>query len=145
MGKQTINNSYLLIKFKQMKKQLLVLVAALFITAGVFAQGPQRMTVDERVALAMDKIEAGLKPSETVRASAKTVIVDFYTKQQKAMEEMRASGSIDREKMMELRKKLAEERDTKLKEIFSAEQMTKWTNEVEPSLRPQRREGDKKQ
>ncbi|RYD70364.1 MAG: hypothetical protein EOP53_25550 [Sphingobacteriales bacterium] len=129
-----------------MKKQFLVLVAALFITMGAaFAQGPQRMTVDERVALAMDKIEAGLKPSETVKASVKTVIVDFYTKQQKAMEEMRASGSMDREKMMELRKKLAEERDTKLKAIFTAEQMTKWTNEIEPGLRPQRREGDSKQ
>lgn len=129
-----------------MKKQVFILVAALFITIGsAFAQGPQRMTVEERVALAMDKIEAGLKPSDTVRTAAKTVIVDFYTKQQKAMEDMRASGSMDREKMTELRKKMAEERDAKLKLIFSAEQMTKWTNEVEPSLRPQRREGDARQ
>lgn len=129
-----------------MKKQVFILVAALFITVGsAFAQGPQRMTVEERVALAMDKIEAGLKPSDTVRTAAKTVIVDFYTKQQKAMEDMRASGSMDREKMTELRKKMAEERDAKLKLIFSAEQMTKWTNEVEPSLRPQRREGDARQ
>ena len=124
-----------------MKKQVLILVAALFITAGsAMAQGPQRMTVDERVELVMGKIEATLKPTEAVYASAKTVMVDFYTKQQKAMEEMRASGNMDREKMTELRKKMVEERDAKLKEIFTAEQMTKFTNEIEPSLRPQRRD-----
>lgn len=127
-----------------MKKQVLVLVAALFITVGAaFAQQGQRMTVDERVALAMDKIEAGLKPSEAVRSGAKTVLVEFYTNQQKAMEEMRASGNMDREKIMETRKKLSDDRDAKLKNIFSAEQMAKWTNEIEPSLRPQRKEGDK--
>lgn len=126
-----------------MKKQVFVLFAALFLTLGsALAQG-QRMTVDERVALAMDKIEASLKPSEAVRSGAKTVLVEFYTNQQKAMEEMRASGNMDREKMMELRKKLAEDRDAKLKNIFSAEQMTKWTNEIEPGLRPQRAGGEK--
>lgn len=127
-----------------MKKQVFVLFAALFLTLGsAFAQGQQRMTVDERVAMAMDKIEAGLKPSEAVRSGAKTVLVEFYTNQQKAMEEMRASGSMDRDKMMEVRKKLSDERDAKLKNIFSAEQMTKWTNEIEPSLRPQRKTDEK--
>ncbi len=127
-----------------MKKQVFVLFAALFLTLGsAFAQGQQRMTVDERVAMAMDKIEASLKPSEAVRSGAKTVLVEFYTNQQKAMEEMRASGSMDRDKMMEVRKKLSDERDAKLKNIFSAEQMTKWTNEIEPSLRPQRKTDEK--
>ncbi|RYY71657.1 MAG: hypothetical protein EOO13_02325 [Chitinophagaceae bacterium] len=124
-----------------MKKQLFVLVAALFLTAASFAQG-QRMTVDERVTLAMDKIEAGLKPNESVRSSAKTILVEYYTEQQKAMEELRAGGG-DREKMMEMRKKFSDERDAKLKNIFTAEQMTKWTNEIEPSLRPQRKDGEK--
>ena len=122
-----------------MKKQVLVLFAALFLSLGAaFAQQGQRMTVDERVALAMDKIEASLKPSEAVRSGAKTVLVEFYTSQQKAMEEIRASGNVDREKIMEIRKKLSEERDAKLKTVFSEEQMAKWTNEIEPGLRPQR-------
>ncbi|RYY48351.1 MAG: hypothetical protein EOO06_10465 [Chitinophagaceae bacterium] len=125
-----------------MKKQVLVLFAALFLTIGAsFAQG-QRMTVDERVALALDKIEAGLKPSEAVRTSAKTILMEYYTEQQKAMEELRAAGA-DREKMMEVRKKLTDERDIKLKNVFTAEQMTKWTNEIEPSLRPQKPSGEK--
>jgi hypothetical protein len=125
-----------------MKKQLIVLFAALFLSLGaVFAQG-QRMTVDEKVALAMDKIEAGLKPSEAVRSGAKTVLVDYYTNWQKVMADMRSAG-VDREKLAEARKKLSEDRDAKLKNIFSAEQMTKWTNEIEPSLRPQRKDGEK--
>lgn len=121
-----------------MKKQVLVLVAALLFSLGsAFAQG-QRMTVDERVSLALDKIEASLKPSEAVRTAVKPVLIEFYSSQQKAMEEMRAAGSMDREKMTEIRTKLSAERDAKLKTIFSEEQMTKWTTEVEPSLRPQR-------
>ncbi|MBC7937685.1 MAG: hypothetical protein H7Y86_20240 [Rhizobacter sp.] len=127
-----------------MKKQVLVLFAALFLALGsAFAQQGQRMTVDEKVSLALDKIEATLKPSEAVRSGAKTVLIEFYTNQQKAMEELRAAGNVDREKMMEIRKNLSAERDAKLKAIFSAEQMTKWTNEVEPALRPQRKEGEK--
>lgn len=125
-----------------MKKQLIVLFAALFLILGsAFAQG-QRMTVEERVALAMDKIEAGLKPSETVRSGAKTVLTEYYTNWQKAMEELRSNGA-DRERIGEARKKLSDERDAKLKNIFSAEQFAKWTNEVEPSLRPQRKDGEK--
>ena len=49
-----------------MKKQVLVLFAALFLTLGsAFAQ-QQRMTVDERVAMAMEKIEANLTTSVSV-------------------------------------------------------------------------------
>jgi len=33
---------------------------------------------------------------------------------------------------------LRDERDAKLKEIFTADQYSKWKNEVEVSLRPQR-------
>lgn len=120
-----------------MKKQLVVLFAALFIITGsAFAQG-QRMTTDEKVALALDKIEAGLKPTEAVRASVKVVLIDYYTKQQKTMEDMRASGA-GRDEIMKIRKEHAEERDAKLRTIFSEEQMAKWTTEIEPSLRPQR-------
>lgn len=125
-----------------MKKQLVVFFAALFIMGSAFAQG-QRMSVDERVSLALDKIEASLKPSEAVRGNVKVVLIDFYTKQQKAMEDMRASGSPSREEMMKIRKELSDERDAKLKTIFTEEQMTKWTTEIEPSLRPQRPAAEK--
>ncbi len=54
------------------------------------------------------------------------------------MEEMRASGSTDRDAMMVKRKELSDARDIKLKAIFSADQMKKWKEEIEPSMRPQR-------
>lgn len=130
-----------------MKKQFIAIFAALFMMVGaVSAQDgarPQRMTVEERVAAAMDKIENVIKPNESVRASAKTIIYEFYTAQQKAMEDMRASGTSSREEFMKVRQELAAKRDAKLKAVFSAEQMTKWTEEVEPGLNPQRKKEDK--
>ncbi|HRD58316.1 MAG TPA: hypothetical protein PK504_09720 [Ferruginibacter sp.] len=130
-----------------MKKQILVLATSFFLMAGsAIAQGPQRMSVDERVKIALDKIEAGIKPSESVRSGAKVILIDFYTAQQKKMEEIFASGNRpDREEMMQIRKQMGDERDAKLKNIFSAEQFAKWQNEIEPSLRPQRDGGEKKE
>ncbi|MFT3979372.1 MAG: hypothetical protein QM687_02810 [Ferruginibacter sp.] len=127
-----------------MKKQLVVMFAALFLTLGsVFAQGPQRMSVDERVKLAMDKVENTLKPSEGVRGNVKTILYDYYNAQQKKMEELRsASERPSREEMMKVRQQLDDERDAKLKAVLSAEQYTKWKDEVEPSLRPQPKGGE---
>jgi len=51
---------------------------------------------------------------------------------------MAGGGQPDREKMMSESKKLADERDVKLKAIFTADQFKKWKDEIEPSLRPQR-------
>ena len=57
---------------------------------------------------------------------------------QKSMEEMRASGNMDRDAMRATRQKLAAERDEKLKGVLTVEQLKKWTDEIEPTLRPQR-------
>jgi periplasmic protein CpxP/Spy len=55
---------------------------------------------------------------------------------------MRAGGGQpDREAMREKFQKLAGERDEKLKGIFNEDQFKKWKDEIEPSLRPQRRNG----
>lgn len=55
------------------------------------------------------------------------------------MEEVRASGSMDRDATMSKRKELSDARDAKLKAIFTEEQMKKWVDKVEPDLRPQNR------
>lgn len=67
----------------------------------------------------------------------------MFTAQQTAMEEMRNAGTMDREKMKETRDKLNAERDLKLKAILTEDQMKKWINDIEPSMRPQRRQGQK--
>ncbi|CAN5488542.1 hypothetical protein BH11BAC3_BH11BAC3_24450 [soil metagenome] len=121
-----------------MKKQLLFVVFAAILGFGsANAQGGQRATPEERTKTAMEKI-AVLNLEADAKAKTEVIIGDFYKSQQKSMEEMRASGSMDREAMMAKLKELSEARDGKLKEVFTADQFKKWQDEVEPSLRPQR-------
>ena len=55
------------------------------------------------------------------------------------MEEVRASGSMDREATISKHKELSDARDAKLKAVFTEVQMKKWVDKIEPSLRLQRR------
>lgn len=123
-----------------MKKQFVLMVfAALFSITAVNAQGGggQRQTPEERTKATMEKL-AVLNLDADAKTKTEAVIGDFNNVQQKAMEEMRASGTMDRDAMMAKRKELADARDIKLKAIFTDEQMKKWIDEIEPSLRPQR-------
>jgi len=123
-----------------MKKQfVLMLFAAIFSLTTAIAQGGgrQSQTPEEKTKATMEKMTL-LSLDTDVKKKTKVVIADFYNAQQKAMEDMRASGTMDREAMMAKRKELTEARDAKLKTIFTAEQMKKWIDEIEPSLRPQR-------
>ena len=66
------------------------------------------------------------------------VVAEKSGASQKIMEqEMRESGG-DRDAMMAMRKELNDARDTKLKVVLTADQMKKWKDEIEPSMRPQR-------
>lgn len=122
-----------------MKKQLLLLsMATLFSIATLMAQdGRQRLTAEERTSQAIEKL-APLNLDEPAKAKATVIFKDFFDAQEKALMEMRQSGTMDREAMKVKRDELAKERDTKLKAIFSEEQMKKWSEEIEPTLRPQR-------
>lgn len=123
-----------------MKKQFVLMVfAALFSITAANAQGGggQRQTPEERTKATMEKL-AVLNLDAEAKTKTEVVITDFNNTQQKAMEEMRASGTMDRDAMMAKRKELADARDSKLKAIFSEAQMKKWKDEIEPSLRPQR-------
>ena len=126
-----------------MKKQLvLMLLAATVSVASVQAQGGggQRQTPEERTKATIEKM-APLNLDADTKAKADVIIADYYNTQQKAMEEMRASGSFDRDAMMAKRKELADARDAKLKAIFTADQMKQWIEVIEPSTRPQRPPG----
>ncbi len=119
------------------------MVIALMVCIGaVNAQGGggQRMTAEERTKAAMEKL-APLNLDADAKTKTETVMTEFYTSQQKAMDDMRASGTMDRDAMMAKRKELADARDAKLKAIFSEDQLKKWKDEIEPSLRPQRGNG----
>ena len=125
-----------------------MVLAAMFSITAVNAQGGggggQRMTPEERTKFTMEKM-APLNLSAEAKTKTEVVIAEFNTKGQKAMEEMRASGSTDREAMMAKRKELADARDVKLKAIFTEEQYKKWKDEIEPTTRPQRGGGGQPQ
>ena len=124
-----------------MKKQLLITLFAIVAAVGsLMAQNNmQQKTPNERAKETFSKLKTALALGAEQDAKVYQVFEELYTAQQKAMEEMRNSGSMDREKMKETRDKLNAERDTKLKVILTEEQMKKWVNDLEPTMRPQRR------
>ena len=122
-----------------MKKQFVLMVmAALFSITAVNAQGGggQRMSPEESTKATMEKmVVLNLDKDATTKVEA--IILDFNTNQQIAMKELRESGG-DRDAMMAKSKELSEARDAKLKVALTADQMKKWKDEIEPSMRPQR-------
>ena len=123
-----------------MKTKITMLVALIFAaTISTHAQqGMQRRTVEERVKSAMDKILDPLKLDKAQQDKTKDIFTEYYTSQDKIREDARASGTRpDRS----VREKLANDRDDKLKSIFTDDQFQKFKNDIEPTLRPQRSQG----
>ena len=123
-----------------MKTKITMLVALIFAaTISTHAQqGMQRRTVEERVKSAMDKISDPLKLDKAQQDKTTAVFTDYYTTQDKMREDARASGARpDRS----VREKLANDRDDKLKSIFTDDQFQKFKSDIEPTLRPQRSQG----
>jgi protein CpxP len=125
-----------------MKKALLLLTVAFATIGTVHAQGgPMQRTVEERVNATMEKL-ADLRLDKDQTDKTKAVFTEFYEARDKMMQEMRGGGNPpDRDQMREKFQKMNTDRDEKLKKIFTEEQYKKWKDEIEPSLRPQRRGG----
>jgi len=122
-------------------KNIAVLLLLSLVGVAVNAQGGQRRTVEERVKSAMEKIAAfNLDKEKSIQADS--AFTGYYKAIDAKREEMRASGSMDREKMREEMQKLGGERDEKLKKFLTEDQFKKWKDEIEPSLRPQRPGGN---
>ena len=122
-----------------MKKQFLLFIAVMLVSvSSLMAQEQrQRSSAEERTKNIMEKL-AVLNLDADARAKTEVIFNDFFSTQQKAMQEMRASGSTDREAMMKKRQEFVNERDAKLKKVFTNDQMKKWMDEIEPGLRQQR-------
>lgn len=65
-----------------------------------------------------------------------SLFTQFYKGQDKMRDEARASGEHPGRSVFE---KMTNDRNDKLKNIFTADQFAKYKNEVEATLRPQRR------
>ncbi|MDB5202089.1 MAG: hypothetical protein JWQ27_1498 [Ferruginibacter sp.] len=123
-----------------MKKQIVLAALAIIFSLGsVFAQDMQRQTPEERTKATMEKL-APLSLTADQSVKVNTAFLEFYTARQKSMEEMRAAGSFDREAMTAKNKELSDARDGKLKAVLTEDQLKKWKEEIEPSLRPQRKQ-----
>ena len=122
-----------------MKKQILFIVIFLFagLSSLTAQEARQRLSVEERTKAAIEKLTP-LNLDEESKNKTSLVLKEFFEEQEKAMKEFRESGNSDREAMRAKRQELAAASDEKLKKIFTEEQMKKWLEEIEPSLRPQR-------
>jgi hypothetical protein len=126
-----------------MKKAFLFIALVMMGTMAAQAQGGgmQRRTPEERLKMTKEKL-AGLKLDASQTEKSDAVFLDFYKAQNKIFEDLRGGGGqTDRGALREKFQKLADERDEKLKGIFNEDQFRKWKDEIEPSLRPQRRNG----
>jgi len=126
-----------------MKKQILFLLAV--VLAGfttVNAQGFQRRTVEERVQTIHQKLDSAFKLDKTKAADADSAFATYYRATDKLREEMMSGGGQpDFQAMREKMTPLTEERDKKLQAILTADQYKVWKEQIEPSMRPQRRGG----
>src|SRR6185312_13436664 len=123
-----------------MKTKITMLVAfILMATTGIYAQGMQRRSVLERVKATMDKLTPALNLDASQQTRTDSVFTDYYNAQMKMFQDARDAGNRpDRSQFQ----KLSDDRDAKLKDIFTADQYTKFKNEVEETLRPQRQNRD---
>ena len=119
-----------------MKSKITVIFALLMFSGMITFAQQQRQTVEERVKNVMEKLKSPLKLDDDQAKKTDSTFTTYYNAQQKMMEEMRASGTRPDRSVFE---KITTDRDVKLKTIFSAEQYKKFKDEVEETLRPQRR------
>ena len=131
-----------------MKKVILLIAIAITGALAVQAQGGggggfQRRTPEERLKMAKEKL-ADLKLDKDQTTKTDSIFLDYFRSQDKVFEDMRsAGGPPDRDQIREKMKKLADDRDDKLKKVFTDDQFKKWKDEIEPAMRPQRGGGNR--
>ena len=124
-----------------MKKTIIALsVLMLTGTISTFAQGGggfQMPTPEERVQRVHFKLDSAFKLDETKMKQADAAFLDYYQKQDKMREEMRANGGGGGgfQAMQEKMKPLTDELDGKLKTILGDDKFKTWKDEIEPTLR----------
>ena len=117
-------------------KSKLLLIVMLAVGLGAFSQGGQRRTVEERVKRVMDTVTTVFKFEANVQTETQTIFTDYYTAWDKLREATPQGERPDRTQM----EKLTGERDEKLKKVLTEEQFKKFKEEIEPAIRPRRRQ-----
>ena len=114
-----------------MKKVIFILVMLLSVTAfaqqGKMKGNQSKMTAEEQAARKVERLTTRLELSEAQQAELKVVFME-QAKNQEAMKAARRSGQ-DRPSKMEMtkmREAHQQAMETKMKEILTAEQFSKW-------------------
>ena len=133
-----------------MKKQLFLSLLAICSIAGTaIAQEGAQLSQQEEMEKAPNtlakeaviKLQSDLGVTGEQGAKVYAIFEDYYTKQQKAREEMRTAGEKPDWQVMKAKSdQIDAERDEKLQPILTAEQYTKWKDGLELSMRPQRKD-----
>ena len=130
-----------------MKKQILLAVAvALFSVTTVNAQGGggQRKTPEERLKPIHDKLDSAFKLDVAKMKIVDDIFLNSFKDSDKKMDELRAGGGqMDRDAMMAARQKFTDERDAKLKDVLTTDQLKIWKEQIEPTTRQQRGGGNR--
>ena len=121
-------------KLKILFFSLFVFAAGLMVQAQ--GQGFQRRTVEERVKRVVDTLTTVFKLEKSVQDQTSTVFTDYYKASDKLREGLAEGERPDRTQM----EKLSGDRDEKLKKVLTEEQFKKFKDEIEPALRPRRRQ-----
>jgi protein CpxP len=125
-----------------MKIKISFFVSLLLLAAvAVNAQGGfQRRTVEERVQMIQQKMDSAFKLDKAKIADVDSAFANYYRATDKLREEMmNGGGQPDFQAIREKMQPIADERDKKLQGILTEEQYKIWKEQIEPSMRPQRR------
>jgi len=113
-----------------------MLLAFVFLAAYSASAQMQRMSVEDRVKATMERLSS-LKLNADQQKKTSDVFTNFYTNQQKTMQEMREKGERpDRSVFM----KAMEDRDAELQKIFTEDQFKQFKDQ-EASMRQNRGQG----
>jgi periplasmic protein CpxP/Spy len=119
-----------------MKKHFIfILVLLLGGATMVNAQNNPRRTPEERTKRVVDTLTTVFKLDKAHADQADSVFLNYYKDADKMREAMQ--GNFDRDAFM----KLTNDRDEKLKKVLKEDEFKKFKEEIEPAMRPQRRQG----
>lgn len=119
-----------------MKSKITMLLAFVFLAAYSLNAQMQRMSVEDRVKATMDRLSP-LKLNADQQKKASDVFTNFYTNQQKMMQEARDKGERPDRSAFQ---KATEDRDAELQKIFTEDQFKQFKDQ-ESTMRQGRGQG----
>jgi hypothetical protein len=98
--------------------------------------GPQRQTVEQRVASIHHRVYSAFKLEAKKLAEVDSIFANYYRASDKVRADMMAGGGqVDRQAMMEKMQPLTDDRDAKLKAALGDDKYKIWKEQIEPSMR----------